>query len=37
MDTVRWTISTAPEIFLLLAVAIGTALDLGVGGGEVSG
>src|SRR6266550_7485504 len=26
MDTVRWTISTAPEIFLLLAVAIGTTL-----------
>ncbi|WP_426418731.1 aspartate:alanine exchanger family transporter [Bradyrhizobium genosp. A] len=26
MDTLRWTISTAPEIFLLLAVAIGTIL-----------
>jgi putative transport protein len=26
MDTVRWMISTAPEIFLLLAVAIGTVL-----------
>ena len=26
MDTVRWIISTAPEIFLLLAVAIGTLL-----------
>lgn len=26
MDTVRWIISTAPEIFLLLAVAIGTIL-----------
>src|SRR5258708_5890416 len=26
MNTVRWTISTAPEIFLLLAVAIGTIL-----------
>jgi putative transport protein len=26
MDTVRWMISTAPEIFLLLAIAIGTAL-----------
>lgn len=26
MDTVRWMISTAPEIFLLLAVAIGTIL-----------
>src|SRR5260370_7765839 len=26
MDIVRWTISTAPEIYLLLAVAIGTAL-----------
>ena len=26
MDTVRWMISTAPEIFLLLAVAIGTLL-----------
>ena len=26
MDTVRWIISTAPEIFLLLAVAIGTTL-----------
>ena len=26
MDTVRWVISTAPEIFLLLAVAIGTIL-----------
>jgi aspartate-alanine antiporter len=26
MDTVRWMISTAPEIFLLLAVAIGTFL-----------
>src|ERR1700719_2624370 len=26
MDTVRWIISTAPEIFLLLAVAIGTVL-----------
>ncbi len=26
MDTVRWIISTAPEIFLLLAVAIGTML-----------
>ncbi|MDA9467786.1 aspartate:alanine exchanger family transporter [Bradyrhizobium sp. CCBAU 53415] len=26
MDTVRWIISTAPEIFLLLAVAVGTIL-----------
>lgn len=26
MDTVRWIISAAPEIFLLLAIAIGTAL-----------
>lgn len=26
MDTVRWIMSTAPEIFLLLAVAIGTIL-----------
>src|SRR3982751_3410282 len=26
MDTVRWIISTAPEIFLLLAVAVGTML-----------
>ncbi|AHY53396.1 aspartate:alanine exchanger family transporter [Bradyrhizobium japonicum] len=26
MDTVRWIISTAPEIFLLLAIAIGTLL-----------
>src|SRR6476619_2169876 len=26
MDTVRWIISTAPEIFLLLAVALGTIL-----------
>ena len=26
MDTVRWIISTAPEIFLLLAAAIGTVL-----------
>ncbi|KWV60437.1 transporter [Bradyrhizobium macuxiense] len=26
MDTIRWIISTAPEIFLLLAVAIGTIL-----------
>ncbi len=26
METVRWIISTAPEIFLLLAVAIGTVL-----------
>jgi putative transport protein len=26
MDTVRWVISTAPEIFLLLAVGIGTIL-----------
>ena len=26
MDTVRWIIATAPEIFLLLAVAIGTVL-----------
>ncbi|WP_407187753.1 aspartate:alanine exchanger family transporter [Bradyrhizobium centrosematis] len=26
MDTVRWIISTAPEIFLLLAVALGTLL-----------
>jgi putative transport protein len=26
MDTIRWMISTAPEIFLLLAVAIGTTL-----------
>ncbi|MDA9432279.1 aspartate:alanine exchanger family transporter [Bradyrhizobium sp. CCBAU 51627] len=26
MDTVRWIISTAPEIFLLLAVALGTGL-----------
>jgi aspartate-alanine antiporter len=26
METVRWTISTAPEIFLLLAIAIGTIL-----------
>lgn len=26
MDTVRWIVSTAPEIFLLLAVAIGTIL-----------
>jgi putative transport protein len=26
MDTLRWIISTAPEIFLLLAVAIGTVL-----------
>jgi aspartate-alanine antiporter len=26
MDTVKWIISTAPEIFLLLAVAIGTML-----------
>src|SRR5712672_2404000 len=27
MNTVRWTISTAPEIFLLLSVAIGTILS----------
>ena len=26
MDTVRWIISTAPEIFLLLAIAIGSLL-----------
>lgn len=26
MDTVRWIISTAPEIFLLIAVAVGTIL-----------
>jgi aspartate-alanine antiporter len=26
MDTVRWIITTAPEIFLLLAIAIGTVL-----------
>src|SRR3954447_6839228 len=26
METIRWIISTAPEIFLLLAVAIGTVL-----------
>jgi putative transport protein len=26
MDTIRWIISTAPEIFLLLAIAMGTAL-----------
>ena len=26
MDTVRWMITTAPEIFLLLAIAIGTIL-----------
>ncbi|MDD1526499.1 transporter [Bradyrhizobium sp. WBOS7] len=26
MDTIRWIISTAPEIFLLLAVALGTLL-----------
>ena len=26
MDTVRWIITTAPEIFLLLAIAIGTIL-----------
>jgi putative transport protein len=26
MDIVRWTISTAPEIYLLLAIAIGTVL-----------
>ncbi|TPQ33861.1 transporter, partial [Bradyrhizobium guangdongense] len=26
MDTLRWIISTAPEIFLLLAVAVGTVL-----------
>ncbi|GGI19803.1 putative transporter [Bradyrhizobium guangdongense] len=26
MDTVRWIISTAPEIFLLIAVALGTVL-----------
>jgi putative transport protein len=26
MDTIRWMISTAPEIFLLLAVALGTML-----------
>ncbi|MET3997646.1 putative transport protein [Bradyrhizobium sp. I1.8.5] len=26
MDTVRWMISTAPEIFLLLSIAIGTVL-----------
>jgi putative transport protein len=26
MDTIRWIISSAPEIFLLLAIALGTAL-----------
>ena len=26
MDTIKWIISTAPEIFLLLAIAIGTIL-----------
>src|SRR5580698_6156393 len=26
METIRWMISTAPEIFLLLAVALGTVL-----------
>jgi putative transport protein len=26
MDTIRWMISTAPEIFLLLAIALGTVL-----------
>ena len=26
MNTVQWVISTAPEIFLLLAIAIGTIL-----------
>jgi uncharacterized transporter YbjL len=43
MDTVRWIISTAPEIFLLLAVAIGTILgrlkilgfSIGGGGGAL--
>ena len=24
MDTIRWVISTAPEIFLLLSIALGT-------------
>ena len=24
MDTIRWIISTAPEIFLLLSIALGT-------------
>ena len=24
MDTIRWVVSTAPEIFLLLAIALGT-------------
>jgi len=26
MDTIKWIISTAPEIFLLLAIALGTIL-----------
>jgi putative transport protein len=26
MDAIKWVISTAPEIFLLLAIALGTAL-----------
>ena len=26
MDTIKWIISTAPEIFLLLSIAIGTLL-----------
>ena len=26
METIRWIIATAPEIFLLLAIAIGTVL-----------
>ena len=26
MDTVRWIIATAPEIFLLISIAIGTIL-----------
>jgi len=26
MDTIKWVVSTAPEIFLLLAVALGTML-----------
>src|SRR3954468_10419887 len=26
MDTIRWIVATAPEIFLLLAIAIGTML-----------
>ena len=24
MDTIRWVITTAPEIFLLLSIALGT-------------